>query len=95
MFASTISQRQRISRMLFLLITGAAIFVFLCKSVDVYSFAPLGAIFELLWLPSLAALFITPFIALKFWFDEKLKLLSFNLYTILIAATAILFIVLK
>lgn len=81
--------------MLFLFITGAALFVFLCSSVDVYSFAPLGAIYELLWLPILAALVVVPFIALKFWFDERFKLFSFNLYTVLIATAAILFIVLK
>ncbi|MFD2920313.1 hypothetical protein ACFS6H_11365 [Terrimonas rubra] len=95
MLSSAISPRQRTSRILFLLITGATLFAFLCKSVDVYSFAPMGAIFELLWLPTLAALFIVPFIALKFWFDERFKLLSFNLFTILIAATAILFVIFK
>lgn len=81
--------------MLFLLITGAALFAFLCKSVDVYSFAPLGAIFELCWIPTLATLFIVPFIALKYWFDERFKLLSFNLCTILVGAMALLFIFLK
>lgn len=95
MSSSAISPRQRTSRILFLLITGAALFAFLFISVDVYGFAPLGAIFELLWLPILAALVVVPVIALKFWFDERFKLFSFNLYTILIAAAAILFIVLK
>jgi len=94
MFSSAISQRQRLSRVLFLLVTAAAVFAFLCKSIDVYSFAPMGAIFELLWIPTLATLFITPFIALKYWFDERFKLFSFNLYTTLICIAAILYIIL-
>lgn len=89
MLSTPIPQKQRISRAIFLLITVAAIFGLLFKSVNVYNSAPLGAIFELSWLPSLLILFVLPLIAMKFWFDEKFKLRSFNLYAIVVAGIAL------
>ena len=68
-----------------------AIFWCLVQFIDVYHFAISGAIFELLWLPMIASLFILPVISLVFLVKVKFNPKSLYLYSILIIlATAVI-----
>lgn len=82
----------RISRMIFLFTIAAGIFWIVGKSINVYSWPVVGAIFEILWLPSLIILFILPIISFVYWVNEKFKLKSFNLYSLILAIVVVLII---
>ncbi len=43
---------------------------------DVYKYALMGAIFELIWLPTIALLFISSLISLFFWIKQKFAIRS-------------------
>lgn len=58
--------------------------------LDVYEYPVVGAIFELLWLPMLAALFILPIISLVFLVKTRFNLGSFYLSTIIICILILL-----
>lgn len=60
------------------------------QTTNIYRFAVVGAIFEILWLPLLAALPTFAIMAFIFWVKDKFNYRSFNLYTILLIAAAIL-----
>jgi small-conductance mechanosensitive channel len=68
-------------------------FWWLGKVINIYHFAFVGAIFEILWLPVLASLFILPIISLVFLVKEKFNIKSFYLYSVLISAVTILFMI--
>jgi len=70
-----------------------SVFWWLSKLINIYHFAFVGAIFEILWLPVLASLFILPIISLVFLFKEKFNIKSFYLYSVLISVATILFMV--
>jgi hypothetical protein len=57
---------------------------------DVYRYAAVGAVFEILWLFMLLMLFILSIIALIFLIKEKFSFRSLYLYTIIITVINIL-----
>lgn len=83
------SKKARTDKAILFLTIAAAIFWMLTKLIDPYSWAAVGAIFELLWLPTLGVLFILPIVSFIFWIKEKFRLKSFNFYSILIAVLAV------
>ncbi len=68
-------------------------FWWLGQVINVYRFALVGAIYEILWLPVLAMLFILPIISLILWVKGKFNLGSLYLYSILIVVATILFMI--
>jgi hypothetical protein len=58
--------------------------------INVYRFAVVGAIYEILWLFMLLMLFVLPIMALIFLIKEKFSFRSLYLYTIIIAVINIL-----
>lgn len=88
--SSLVTQKERIGRTIFILTIAAAIFWIIGKSINVYSTPVVGAIFEILWLPSLIILYILPTVSLIFWINEKFNLKSLYLYSIIIAIAAVL-----
>ena len=62
---------------------------------DIYQFAFVGVVFEILWLPMLAMLFILPVLGFVFWVKEKCKVRSLYFYSTLICITTILLIIFK
>jgi hypothetical protein len=68
-------------------------FWWLGKVINIYHFAFVGAIFEILWLPVLGLLFVLPLISLVFLIKEKFNIKSFYLYSLLISAATILFMI--
>lgn len=75
---------------IFVLTIGAAVYWIIGKSFNVYRSAFSGAVFELLWLPSLFVLCILPAVSFFLWGKEKFNLRSLNLYSIIIALVVIL-----
>jgi len=63
----------------------------LAKGINVYRFAILGAIFELLWLPVLGMLFLLPIISLVLLVKERVSLRSLYISSILIVLATIFF----
>lgn len=76
-------------KVVFILSLFVSGFWWLVQFVDVYRFAVVGAIFELLWLPSVAMLYGLPVISLILLIKEKLNIRSLYIYSILIAAATI------
>ena len=68
-------------------------FWWLGQVINVYRFDLVGAIYEILWLPVLAMLFILPIISLILWVKGKFNLGSLYLYSILIVVATILFMI--
>lgn len=88
--SSPVSQKRRSGKIIFILTIAAAIFWIIGKSINVYSSSTVGAIFEILWLPSLIILFILPIVSLIFLINEKFSFKSINLYSIIIAIVVVL-----
>lgn len=82
------------SRIFFLLSIYIFVYWFIAQTFNVYHFALTGAIFEILWLPTLGLLLFLPILSLIFWIKEKFNLKSFYFYTILLSVITILLMVL-
>ncbi len=86
-------KNSRTSKMVFILSIIVSGYWWLGQVIDVYSFALVGAIFEILWLPVLLMLFALPIISLIFLVKEKVNVRSLYIYSILIGVTTILFMI--
>ena len=75
------------------IVLGGSVFVLLYvaifKSVDPYKYAVVGAVYEILWLFIMAAIFIIPIIALWILFKKNFSFKSFYFYALLISAASI------
>ena len=78
------------SKIVFMLSIEVSLFWMLGELINVYRFALVGAIYEIVWLPNLAMLFTLPLICLFFLGKEKIKLQSLYLYSIVLLTIAIL-----
>jgi len=65
------------------------------KVVHVNRFALLGAIFEILWLPALAMLFVIPIISIVLLLKEKTNISSLYFYSFIIVVTTLLVMILS
>ncbi len=77
------------SKLIFLLSALVAVLWLVGQTTNVYRFAVVGVIFEIVWLPLLAALPILTIMAFIFWVKDKFNFKSLNLYAILLIAAAI------
>ncbi len=82
-------------QLFFILSVCAFIYWFLPQVFNVYHFALVGAVFEILWLPMLAILFILPILIFIFWIKKIFIIKSFFLYSMLLCITTILLILFK
>ena len=64
-------------------------YVVIFKAVNPYKYAVVGAVYEILWLFIVAAIFIIPVIALWVLFKNKFSIKSFYLYSLLISTATI------
>jgi len=75
----------------------SSVIIFLCwlftYFFNVYKYPVVGAIFEIIWLPMLAGIFIIPIISLFFWIKEKFPLTSLYLYSFLISVICLILVV--
>ena len=81
-------------RILFISSVAVLVYWTLSRTVDIYRFAVVGAIYEILWLFMLIALVGLPILSIVFLIKEGFNIKSLYLYTILIAVTSILVMVL-
>lgn len=84
------------SSLVVFIISGiVSIFWILSQTVDIYKIKLTGIIFEILWLPAIAAIFILPVISFIFWMKEKFKLNSLYFLSILITMITMLILIIK
>jgi hypothetical protein len=86
-------QNSRLSYISFSLSIVIFLFWALGQMTNVYRFALIGAIYELLWLPMLMMIFILPVFSFVFLVREKFNIKSLYLYTIIVTVTNILLLV--
>ena len=79
----------RTSKIVFLLSIVSSGYWWLGKEINVYSSAIVGAIFEMLWLPFLAILFLLPILSIALMIKERVNLRSLYIYSILINVVTI------
>ncbi|RIW13615.1 hypothetical protein D0X99_15330 [Algoriphagus lacus] len=84
------AKNKKTERLVFFLSLGASAFWGIGKVMDVYQFAAVGAVYELLWLPFLTLLVGLPLVSFVFWAKEKFKLSSLYLYATLICAATLI-----
>lgn len=83
----------RTSKIVFILSIVASGYWWLVQGINVYSSAIVGAIFEIMWLPVLAMLFLLPIFSLIFLLKEKINVRSLYIYSILINVATICFMI--
>jgi len=86
-------KNSRIGKIVFILSIIVPGYWWMGHVINVYSFAFVGAIFEILWLPVLLMLFVLPIISLILLIKEKVNFRSLYLYSLLIGFATILFMI--
>ena len=84
----TLFKNSVINKALFIISIITIVYWWSAKSLNVYKYAFLGAIFELLWLPVIAAVFIGPVISSLFFVREKYNARSLVLFAFLFQVVA-------
>jgi len=87
---STPFKNSRTSKIVFLLSIIVSGYWWLGHIINVYSFALVGVIFEIFWLPVLAMLFVLPIISIILLLKEKVYVRSLYVYSILLGVATIL-----
>lgn len=82
--------RTGLGKVIFFLTLGAAVFWIVTKFIPVYENKLTGAVYEIIWLPAVLILFVLPVFSFLLWAGEKFRAKSAHLYSILLAAAAIL-----
>lgn len=91
--ASIAFKNSTTGKILFFTSVGVLIYWCLGQLVDIYYFAVVGAIYEIVWLFMLFALLVLPILSLIFWIKERFNVMSLYFYTILVVIINILLIV--
>lgn len=86
-------KNSKTSIIVFILSIIASGYWWMAKGINVYSSAIVGAIFEIMWLPVLATLFLLPIFSLIFLLKEKINVRSLYIYSILINVATICFMI--
>ncbi|NRS90968.1 magnesium-transporting ATPase (P-type) [Chryseobacterium sp. 16F] len=68
------------------------LFWILSRTIDVYNYAIVGAIYEMLWLPCIVSLIIIPLVSLIFLIKDKFNLRSLNLFSLIVMTLTLLII---
>lgn len=76
-------------KFLFVLNLLTVTFWFVVQNIDIYHYAIVGAIFEILWLSMIIIIFLLPLLSLYFWFKDKFKINSKFLYLLLFSLSSI------
>ena len=81
------------SKIIFLLSILVSTIWLLGRAINIYQFAVVGAIFEMLWLPVLGMIFLLPILSLIFLLKEKINVRSLYIYSMLINFATICFMI--
>jgi hypothetical protein len=77
------------SKNVFALTIAVVLFMVIDASVNVYDSAIAGAVYEILWLPSLILSCVLPISAFVLWKTENFVFKSLNLYSIILMLVAV------
>jgi hypothetical protein len=88
-------KNSKTSKIVFVLSIVVSGFWWLTKGINVYSYAIVGAIFEILWLPFIAMLFFLPIFSLFLLVKERVNVKSIHIYSILIGLATIIFMIFR
>jgi len=91
---STLFKNSRTSKIVLLLSIIVSAYWWLGQVINVYSFAVVGVIFEIFWLPVLTLLFVLPIISMILLLKEKINIKSLYVYSTLLGVTTILIMIL-
>lgn len=91
----TVINNSKIPKIVFILSVLTAAFWCVGQLVNIYYFAVVGVIFEIIWLPMIALLIVLPILSLIYLANEKFNLKSLYLYSFLIILATVLFMILK
>lgn len=86
---------EKVRTPLFVLSVFVAVYWYLVQYIDVYQYAVLGVLYEILWLPALGLIHILPLINLYLLVKSEKKFNNLFLYGFLITTTSLLLIYLK
>ncbi len=78
------------SKIIFLLSIITSIFLIIGLTIDVYSNAFVGAVFELVWITVLLSTVLLPILSFIYLIKEKFNFRSLYLYSIIIIIVAVL-----
>ncbi len=78
------------SKIIFLLSIITAIFLIIGLTIDVYSNAFVGAVFELIWITVILATVVLPILSLIYLIRSKFNFKSLYLYSIIVIIVAVL-----
>src|SRR4026208_2243898 len=81
----TISFKLKKSLLVFVLSVLIPLFWYLGQLINVYKYAWMGTLFEILWLPMLAALFILPVLSFILLVKNKFNPRSLYLYSFIVS----------
>jgi hypothetical protein len=85
-----LGKQSRVGKVIFLATLGASIFLVGTRFIPIYDFALVGAIYELLNIPAIAAIFILPIFSFLLWAGQKFVFPSIHLFSVLLALGTIL-----
>jgi len=89
------SQHNKTGKILFILSLACSAFWITSNYVNIYRYAMVGAIFEMLWLPMLALIFLLPLLCLIFMIKEKKYFQSYYLFTLILIGITMLILFVK
>jgi hypothetical protein len=92
---SAIFGNTKTSKIVFILSVIVSLFWIFGQIINVYHFALVGAIFEMLWFPVVAMTAVLPIVSIIFLIKEKFSFRSLYLYSFFIVATTILALVFR
>jgi hypothetical protein len=87
-------RNSRLAKFFFIISIIAFLYWFIGRTIDVYRFALVGAVWELLWIFMIMIQFALPVISLVFLIKEQFSLTSLYLYTLIISVSSILLMIL-
>ncbi|HEX2682496.1 MAG TPA: hypothetical protein VHL77_01110 [Ferruginibacter sp.] len=85
-----VAKNKRFGKLMFIVSICMLLIIFYASRFNVYQFTFVGALFEIIWLPLIALLFILPVAAFICWLKEKFRFRSLFLLTLLVCSVNIL-----
>lgn len=79
------------NKIIFLLSIVASVIWVIGRTINVYHFVVVGAIFEMLWLPVMGLIIILTVSSLLFWIKDQFNFRSLNLYSFIIVLMTIIY----
>jgi hypothetical protein len=93
--SSSVFKNTILNKAIFALSILVCAFWILGQMFNVYHYAIVGAVFEILWLPCIISIVGIPLISLVLLIKEKFNLMSLNIYSIIVITIGFLIIFIK